>query len=228
MKKIIILHGWTYSLDKWKRFTKLLEQNGFKPVFLSIPGLTSETNQIWDVGKYSKWLENKLRNDKGRVILLGHSNGGRISAYFAAQNPDKIQKLILIDSAGIYHKELPLQIKRFVFNTIAKIGKVITSSETLKDLMYYLAGERDYQKAQPNMKKTMVNLTHHDITPFLKKIKNPTLIIWGEEDKVTPLGDARLMNGLISNSKLEIIKNAGHSPFFTHPEKVVKIIKDDI
>jgi len=111
---------------------------------------------------------------------LGHSNGGRIAAYFAAEHPEKVQKLILIDSAGIYHKELFIQLKRFVFKTVSGIGKKLTSSEALKNFMYYLVGEHDYQKASPNMKLSMVNLTHHDLTPFLPKIKVPTLIIWGE------------------------------------------------
>lgn len=228
MQKIYILHGWTYSLDKWEKFSVLLKKNGFDPIFLKIPGLTRETDQVWDIKKYSDWLGIELSKEKDKVILLGHSNGGRIAAYFAGEHPEKVQKLILINAAGIYHKELFLQIKRFVFGTVTKVGKKFTSSETLKNFLYYLAGERDYQKASPNMKLSMVNLTHHDLTPFLSKIKVPTLIIWGENDKITPISDAELMHKLISGSKLEIVKNARHSPFYTNPEEVMEIINNDI
>mgnify|MGYP001583740925 FL=1 len=228
MTKIYILHGWTYSLEKWEKFAVLLKKSGFEPVFLKIPGLTADTNQVWDLQKYSDWLGERLAKEKGRVTILGHSNGGRIAAFFAAKHPTKIQKLILIAAAGIFHKELPLQIKRFVFGTLVKIGKKFTSSEALKNILYYFVGERDYQRASPNMKKTIVNLSHHDLTPFLEKIKVETLIIWGQDDKITPVSDGKLINKLIPNSRLFVIEDAGHSPFFTHPREVVQIIKHDI
>lgn len=228
IKKIYILHGWTYSLEKWQKFSDLLKQNKFDPVFLEIPGLTEETNLVWDIEKYSDWLNKKLTNENEKVIILGHSNGGRIAAYFTSEHPEKVQKLILVDSAGVYHTELFLELKRFVFKTISGVGKKFTSSEKLKNFLYYLAGEHDYQKASPNMKLSMVNLTHHDLIPFLSKIKVPTLIIWGENDKITPISDARLMHKLINGSKLEIIKDARHSPFYTNPDEVFRIIKNDL
>ena len=96
-KKIYILHGWTYDLDKWKVFGNLLLKNGFTPVFLKVPGLTQKTNKIWDIEKYSNWLGEELKKENGQIILLGHSNGGRIASYFASMHPEKIAKLILKD-----------------------------------------------------------------------------------------------------------------------------------
>jgi pimeloyl-ACP methyl ester carboxylesterase len=98
----------------------------------------------------------------------------------------------------------------------------------MKNFLYYLAGEGDYQKATPNMKLSMINLSHHDLTPFLEKITIPTLIIWGKDDKITPITDGQIMQKLIKNSKLKVIEGAKHSPFFTHPEEVIKIIKNDL
>jgi len=224
-KKIYILHGWTYSLDKWQKFSNLLKQAGFDPVFLQIPGLTEKSDEIWNIEKYSKWLGDKIGSSK--AVLLGHSNGGRIAAYFTSINPKRVEKLILIDSAGIYHKDIYIQIKRFVFGTLSKVGKKITSSDSMKNFLYFLAGERDYQKATPNMKLSMVNLSHHDLTPFLEKITVPTLIIWGKDDRITPVADGKIMQKLIKNSKLKVIDSARHSPFFTHPKEVIKIIKND-
>ncbi len=224
-KKIYILHGWAYSLEKWEKFADLLRQSGFEPIFLKIPGLTLKSDKVWDLEKYSKWLDEKVGNSK--VILLGHSNGGRIAAYFAYKYPTKVEKLILIDSAGIYHKELLLEVKRFLFGTFAKVGKKFTSSETLKKFLYNLAGEKDYQAATSNMKQSMLNLIKVDLVPYLKKINIPVLIIWGENDRITPLSDAKVMRNLIKNSKLEIIKEAKHSPFYTHPKEVADIIKND-
>lgn len=226
LNKIVILHGWTYSLDKWGVFVGRLKKSGFDVEIIEIPGLTLKSDEVWDLEKYSKWLDEKLGNSK--VTLLGHSNGGRIASYFAAKFPGKIKKLILMDTAGIYHKELLLEIKRFLFRSVAKLGNKLTNSPVLKKFLYKLVREKDYQEASPNMRKTMLNLINSDLTPEFKKIRTPTLIIWGEEDRIIPLSDGQLINKLIKNSKLKIIKEARHSSFYTHADKVVKIIKHDI
>jgi pimeloyl-ACP methyl ester carboxylesterase len=225
MKKIYVLHGWTYSLDKWREFGSLMKKSGFDVVFLEIPGLTKESDGVWDVVKYSRWLKKKVGSSK--AVLLGHSNGGRIASYFAAIYPENVEKLILIDSAGIYRKDLYIRTKRFIFRCIAGVGKKFTNSKTLKRLLYKAAGEKDYLEAPDNMKMSMLNLINVDLTPAYKIMKTNTLIIWGEEDKTTPVSDGVLIHKLIKNSKLKIIKDARHSPFFTHPKEVVEIIKND-
>lgn len=225
MKKVIILHGWTKRLDKWKELFDALEKKGIKADLPKIPGLTGSLEKVWDLSDYIKWLKNIVDKEKGKTILIGHSNGGRIALAFTNLFPEKVEKLILIDSAGIYHNELPLKIKRIVFKTVAKIGKKITSSKTVKNLLYKLARESDYKDLDENTKQTMVNLINTDLKPILPKIQTPTLIIWGREDKTTPLSDGILMNNLIKNSKLEIIEDARHSPMFSHPEEVAKLIQ---
>lgn len=226
MKKIIILHGWTYSLDKWQKFIKLLSGAGYEVDALEIPGLTFKSDEIWDLEKYTMWLKEKVGNKK--TILLGHSNGGRIAINFAAKYPNNIEKLILMNAAGIYHKEITLQIKRFLFGAAARVGKKLVNKDGLKKFLYWLAREKDYKDATPDMKQTMINLIKVDLKEMLSKIKTDTLIIWGKEDKTTPLSDGVLMNQFIEKSRLRIIDSARHSPFYTHPEEVVKIITNDI
>ena len=225
IKKVYILHGWTYSLEKWEKFNDILKKNDIVPVFLKIPGLTEKSDQVWDINKYVDWLNKKI---KGPVVLLGHSNGGRLAISFAYKYPNKVEKLILIDSAGIYHKNFAITLKRFLFGTISKIGRRITNSESLKRLLYKLAREQDYQSATPNMRKSMINLISVDLTSVLPKISTPTVIIWGDQDKITPIQDATTMNRLIKKSKLIFINGARHSPFYTHPEEVFNVIKNDI
>lgn len=224
MKKIIILHGWTYSTEKWQTFLDILEKKSFQPTMLHVPGLTSENDKVWRTEGYINWLYEKIEKEKGKVVILGHSNGGRIALNFAIKYPEKIEKLILIDSAGIYHNELPLALKRVIFRTLAKLGKKLTSSNILKNILYKLAGENDYKNAPVNMKQTMINLLNSDKSLKPEKIQTPTLIIWGREDKITPLSDGILINNLIKDSKLEIISAAKHSPQFTHPNQVAEAI----
>lgn len=222
MTKVIILHGWTYSTEKWSHFTKLMAAH-YEVELLKIPGLTEDLRKVWNLDDYVEWLKKKV-DSEDKVILIGHSNGGRISLAYTLKYPDKIFKLILIDSAGIYHNELPIRFKRFMFKSLAKLGKKFTSWEKLKILLYKLAREGDYKNATPTQRQTMLNLINIDATQLLSKVKVPTLIIWGKNDKITPLSDGKLMHHLIKNSKLKIINDAKHSPQFTHPKEVAEKI----
>lgn len=219
-RKIFILHGWAYSTQKWQSFVALLKSLGYRPHILKIPGLTQTLNEPWTLNNYVNWLEGKIAEPS---IVLAHSNGSRIALAFTARFPQKVSRLILIDSAGIYHQEPLLQLKRFIFGSIAKIGKKLTSSLFLKRLLYRLAGETDYYRANPTMRQTMINLSF-DLTPILSQINVPTLIIWGNQDKITPLLDGQTMHRLIENSTLHLVAGARHSPQFTHPEAVVQSI----
>ncbi|MDP3997988.1 MAG: alpha/beta hydrolase [bacterium] len=223
LKKVYILHGWTYSLDKWQTLIDLLKKNGLNPVLLKVPGLTQESDRVWDIEDYVGWLK-KETETSDNLVLLGHSNGGRIALAFIEKYPQKVDHLILIDSAGIYHDELPIRFKRTLFKGLAKIGKKLTKSEMMKSLLYKVARESDYKNASPQMQKTLVNLLESDKNLRLDKIEVPTTIIWGGQDKTTPLSDGKIMTQKIKNSKLFIIKGAKHSPQYTHPEEVAEKI----
>lgn len=223
LEKIYILHGWTYSLDKWQPLIDLLKKNGFNTVLLKVPGLTQESDRIWDIEDYVGWLK-KETETSDHLVLIGHSNGGRIALAFSEKYPQKVDHLILIDSAGVYHDELPIRFKRIIFKGMAKVGKKITKSQILKDLLYKVARESDYKNASPQMKQTLVNLLESDKSLKLDKIELSTTIIWGENDKTTPLSDGKMMAQKIRNSKLHIINGARHSPQYTHPQEVAEKI----
>jgi pimeloyl-ACP methyl ester carboxylesterase len=227
-EKMYILHGWTYSTEKWTPFVNELKKSGINVVVLKIPGLTASIDRVWNIEDYVLWLDDTLKHEKVKVVLCGHSNGGLISLSYALKYPDKVEKLILMDSTGIYHKELSIRIKRWILQTAAKIGKKFTSSHIAKRLIYKIARAHDYENADPIMKKTMVSLIKTDLLEKFNQINIPTLIIWGERDSVTPLNDGKIMRERIKNSKLFTIKNARHSPQITHPKDTARIIIENI
>ena len=228
MKKIFILHGWSYNTEKWQPFLQYLQKEKFLPVLLKVPGLTAAIDRVWTLDDYVEWLYNQIAKDKQPIILLGHSNGGRIALAFASKYPEKVKQLILIDSAGIYHNELPIRLKRTLFRNIAKVGKKLTSSNMLKQLLYKFVREQDYNQASLILKQTMRNLITVDLRRQLYKITTPTLIIWGEEDKITPLSDGKIIHALIKKSRLSVIKDGNHSPHFKYPEIVSQKVSQAI
>ncbi len=226
MSKIFILHGWTYQTDTWQPFLEILAERGIDAELLKIPGLTDGMNPVWTLDDYVEWLKNKTAGHE-KVILIGHSNGGRISLAFTAKYPEKVARLILEDSAGIPPKGLRV-VKRDVFKVIAKIGGVVTQSELMRKILYKIIRESDYQKATPEMRQTMANLGSVDLSTILEKIQIPTLVVWGENDTTTPLANGKLMHEKIRGSRMIIITDAQHSPHITHTNKLADLITEEL
>lgn len=227
MKRIYIIHGWTKSLDKWENAIRVLKSEGFEGILLKVPGLTSPIDRVWNIDDYVNWLKNELKSED-KVILLGHSNGGRISIAFAKSYPQKIEKLILVDSAGVFNNNLGIRVKRLSFGIAAKYGKKITSSVLMRKLLYKIARAKDYDEADNLIKKTLINLWESDKDRMYEDINIPVSIIWGQNDNVTPLSNARVLNKAIKNSKLLIIPGAKHSPQFTDTYKFVDTLKKSL
>ncbi|OGG50326.1 hypothetical protein A2704_05265 [Candidatus Kaiserbacteria bacterium RIFCSPHIGHO2_01_FULL_54_36b] len=223
---MFILHGWTYSTATWDPLLEALRARGADVEFLEIPGLTDGTNPVWTLDEYVKWLEEKTAaHDK--IILYGHSNGGRISLAYTAKHPEKVARLILEDSAGIPPRGLR-RIKRDVFKRLSHIGHVFTRSETLRNLLYKVVRENDYRAATPEMKKTMANLLSVDLSLILHKIQCPTLIIWGADDRTTLLRDGEILHQGIRGSRMKIIPDARHSPHITHVQEVADLVAEEL
>ena len=218
MKTIVILHGWGSVIRHWLPVKKLLENKDFKVYLPKLP-----RDRVRNTADYSNWVSNYTRNLK-QFCLLGHSFGGQIAINFTAQYPHKVDKLVLVNSAGIRNK---LNIKRLIFLPLAKIAKFFFSDK-LKHVFYRLILETDYFKASPQMKQTLKLVVKEDQQTNLSKISQPTLIIWGSQDKLTPLADGQLIHRLIKNSQFKVFPNARHGLPFTHSQALVSLVKNFI
>lgn len=223
MTKVFIIHGWTYTLDKWTELCQILTKNGIEPVQLHVPGLTASTDHPWDMAAYITWLHKQLEGEV-RPVVIGHSNGGRIALNYAMHHPNGLGKIILIDSAGIYHGDLYSKTKRGVFKLAAKLGKPIASIPIAKKVFYRLIGVKDYYQASPHMQQTMKNMLAADRRLELDEIKTPVWLLWGKRDNATPLSDAYKLQKKLHHAPLDVIVQAGHSPHATHASQVAKLI----
>jgi len=224
MTRVYIIHGWTYNLDKWASLVLELKLRDIEPVLLRVPGLTEPSDKVWDIDSYINWLDDKLKTES-RPILIGHSNGGRIAMSYIQKHPGRIAQLILIDSAGVANNETRTLIKLKILKFLAKVGKIFIIVPPVRKLFYKLIGARDYLNAPPNMRATMQNMLHADQSIKFSDIKLPVTIIWGRDDTITPLSNARKIQAGISGSKLEIVDDARHAPMNTQPERVADLIE---
>ncbi len=213
---IILLHGWGTSIDSFKPIIENISKN-YKVYAIDFPGFgkSQKPDESYTVEDYSKIvLEfiNKLNLEN--VVLVGHSFGGRVIIKLVGKLGYKPAKIILVDSAGIRPKrKLKYYIKISVFKTVKYIVRILlgkNKSEEIINKYKNKFGSQDYKNADETMKKVFKNVVNEDLTPYLKNINAPTLLIWGELDNDTPLKDAQKMEQLINNSGLVVIKGAGH------------------
>ena len=172
--------------------------------------------------------------ERKNPVLIGHSLGGKIAIRYAIKYPEKIDKLILTGAAGIKSK---LTVKQKIFSILGKTGKIIFSfpiinnfQKPIHKIFSKLARSRkkDYYSASLRMKEIMKNILAEDLVDCLNKIKKPTMLVWGREDKTTPLSDGEIMNEKIGNSELTIIDSANHSLPYQKPEEFSKIVEEFI
>lgn len=225
VKKLIIVHGWTYSIEPWTSTISILRASGLEVRQLRVPGLTSKSDAVWDIDGYVEWLRTELKGEKD-VVILGHSNGGRIAMNYLQKYPGAFRHLILLNSAGTYESETAVSIKRRVFRTLAKVFRILRHVPLLRKVVYRIAGGGDYNRAPENMKKTLHNMLESDKDLIIKNIDVPATVIWGESDTVTPIAQGKKMARLLPHSTIATFKDWGHAPYITHPNQLARAILD--
>lgn len=229
-KPLIMLHGWGNDVSSFWNIAGQLKDN-FTVYLIDLPGFGRSDNPKKDftVSDYSNLVESLIKKlNLKKPNLLGHSVGGRIAIKLAAKNPQTIDKLILEDAAGIRPKR---DIPKVFFYVSTKVFKLLLPNifnlrEKVRRI-FYKSLESDYINAG-QLKETLKNILDEDLTAEIPKIKNQTLLIWGQKD---PTLEASIKNGkkmyrLIPNARLEIFENSGHFPHLDNPKRFTYFIKD--
>lgn len=235
-EKVVLIHGWAKnaSIKSLAPLQKMLTDDGFRVWNIELPGFgeSKRAPDDWGTPEFAKEIAKfikveVLNNDKNEeYYLFGHSFGGSLTAYIAANLTPKPDKIILCSSAGLRYKT----VKAWVLLPISKIAKIVLwifpysfQEKLRKNLYYYIIRERDYIDTA-DRKEQFIRITNYDMTQIFKKVKTPTLIIWGDVDKVTPLKMGKKINSLIPGSKLEVI-NGRHGIPITKVEKVAGLVE---
>ena len=218
-KNIVLLHGWGQNIEMMKPVGDRL--NGNRIVIVDLPGygLSTEPDYVWTVYDYVECIKELLDSLKiEKPILIGHSFGGKISLVYASKYD--VEKLILFGSPykkGI--EKLSLKIR------ILKKVKKVPLLNKLEGFAKKHMGSTDYRNASEMMRKILVNTVNLDITEDVKKIKCPTLIVWGTLDKAVPVEDAYELEKLIPDAGVVIYEGCTHYAYLERLNQVVNVIK---
>ncbi|MDR2859464.1 MAG: alpha/beta hydrolase [Mediterranea sp.] len=226
---VILLHGWGSNLQVFKYIVQELEKT-FKVYTIDFPGFgeSSTPQDVWGINDYTNFLESFVKElHIKEPILIGHSFGGRVALLYSSRND--VNKLVLIDSAGIIPKRsIKYYIKVYAFKWCKKILPVlIGNTRASEQIERYRkkSGSSDYNNAPSKMMRNiLVKVVNEDLKYVMPNIKAPTLLIWGENDDSTPVSDAKIMERLIKDCGLVILKNAGHFSFLDKRYEVNMIL----
>ena len=228
---VLMLHGWGSSTVPFNNIINLLSTK-YRVVAVDFPGCgKSDTMENpWTVDDYCDFVM-KFCEKSGleNPILMGHSHGGRVIMKLVGDKMMTPAKVVFFDCAGLIPKKSFK--KKMRIATFKFIKRVLTlpvikkfSAKLLEKARNHF-GSSDYRSAPEVLRKTMVNVVNTDLRHLLCNFNCPTLLIWGENDTDTPLRDAKIIESLIPDAGLCVIKGAGHFSFLDNAVQTAAILK---
>lgn len=220
---IYFLHGWGGSKESFYFAKEYFDAN---LVFVSFSGFgnsppPTKPYSLEDYAKELKEVVDKISYNK-KIKIVCHSFGCRVMAVFNRMYPSIIDKILIVDGAGVKPRRGMKYYHRIYRYKKLKM-KVQKGKEDPSVLDKF--GSSDYKILSSVMKQTFINVVNFNSKRDFKNIKVKTLIFWGKNDKETPLYMAKKINKWIKGSSLKIV-NGGHFSYIESPSAFLKIIND--
>ena len=227
-KTTVFLHGWNSEARHLKSIFENLESF----VAFDLPGFgKSDCPDVpWGVAEYADFLQNFLEKlEINNPIMVGHSFGGNILIKYLSSG-EKVRKMIIISGAGIRKTGLKIvayKIIAKIFGPLLKLPGISIFRNTIRTKIYKAIDSEDYMESG-EMEEIYKKIIREDLSEGMKRIKTKTTLIWGSDDKATPVWQGEKMHEFISGSKLFIISHAGHFSFLDRPDEFNKIFLSEI
>ena len=194
---------------------------------------------IADISKYSSIQElasDVLKNSPPNFFLVGHSMGGIVAMEMCSQEPDRIEKLVIMDSnpkSELEETKLKRepQIRNVISGNLAQVMKeemkpnYLADSYKQKDILNTCMEMALTLGPEVFVRQSRALQGRDDQQSTLEDLDIPVLIMCGSEDKLCSLEKHELMHNIINDSKLEVVMGAGHMPTLEQPQKTTEVIK---
>lgn len=211
---LVLLHGLSASVAWWHRNLPALAANYRVyaiDLFSPDPRARSHFALEETADRLAAWMEvHAIRSTK----LIGHSMGGYIAARLAAERPELVARLVLVNAAAFFPQEGPkldpARLIRWLPNFPPLLAPILL---------------RDAIRAGPAaLWEASRDLLGSDLREKLELIIAPTLVIWGDCDGLLPVELAHELHHRIPQSQLRIIDGAGHNPMWEAPEVFNEVV----
>ena len=229
-KAVVMLHGWGDDSSTFGELAASISSK-YSVLALDLPGFggTQAPTEAWSLSDYAKFVSAWLSKIDVKEVeaIVGHSFGGAVSIVAVAAGVIKPRKLILLASAGV---RLKRSLRLRALRAGAKLGKLplylLPANKAKKIKIYFYGKIGSDMMLRPDMRRTFVKTIKEDLREAAGHIKTPSLLIYGEEDRETPLNDGRLLHQAIKGSKLESIEEAGHFVHHQKPDQIAQLVLD--
>ena len=216
---IVLLHGWGQNISMMRPIGDDLK-NKYNVLMVDLPGFgnSEEPNYSWDIYDYVVCLRKLIKFLKlDKIILVGHSFGGRIALVYASKY--HVYKLVCFASPYCSEiKKLPLS------SRIYKRIKQIKCLNWLAEIIKKYVGSEDYKNAGGVMREILVKVVNQNIAVDIKKIKAPTLLIWGSLDTAVPINRAYEIRSMIKDSAVIVYNGASHYAYLERINQVISVL----
>lgn len=212
---VVMVHGLGGSARWWFPLFPELTSSHMRLIAPDLPGFGRSRGRMLKVREAARAIIQLAdQAELAEFYLCGHSMGGAIALQVAADFGGRVRRLVLIDSAGI-----------------PGVGSGRVLSRLLQPwswcpMHFYSTFLKDVLRAGPRaMLAGAHHLSRYDVRPVLKRVRQPTLVVWGGKDRLTPLEHGRRIATALRDARMEVIPKARHLPMVSHPGEVSGLIK---
>lgn len=181
-----------------------------------------------------------------RAAIVGQSMGGLLALEMALRWPERVTRLVLVDSAGL-GKELCWLLRALTIPLMGELMVAPTQSSVrvLMDWLFYnprsapegFFADLCQERQRPEVKRTLLGILRSGVNwrgllpsatvaERLRQLKVPTLILWGVEDRIIPVAHAYTAHRLIPSSELHMVAACGHCPQLERPDEFNEVVLD--
>ena len=219
---LIILHGLMGNLSNFDGVFDHFSNIGYKVIMPELPLYTLPILKT-NVKSLSKFIKNFVKfKGLDKYILMGNSLGGHIALYHTKLNPNNVIGMVLTGSSGLYENSMGESYpKRGDYEYIKKKTQDVfydpdIGTKEIVDEVFETLNNRNKLIRTLAIAKSAIR---HNMSKDLPTMKQPTCLIWGENDTVTPPDVAEEFHRLLPNSELHWLKKCGHAPMMEHPNE---------
>ena len=198
---------------------------------LGEPDTVQHVDSLWDlVLCYDELLEHLGLTE---AMLVGHSFGGMVACEVAALRPSRVRRLVLIDPIGLWRDDAPVtnwmlmapqDLPGYVFREPqGSAAKALFSIP--EDLEEAALARTRLTWAMGSTGKFIWPIPDKGLKKRIHRIAAPTLLVWGQDDRLVPILYAEVFARKLSRARVEVVAGTGHAPHMEQPETVARLVQ---
>jgi pimeloyl-ACP methyl ester carboxylesterase len=241
---VVLVHGLGKPAARdWAQVIPALAQR-YRVYALDLPGFgeSDKGNHLYTPDNFARVIESVLEKRVTRPFtLIGHSMGGAIALAYAAEYPQRLSRLVLVDAAGVLHRSVYAEFlmragaQRAIgldspwFETVSRAIQIRAENWPIRgELALQRAGvRRRLLRGDPSAISAFA-MVEHDFSRTLREIAVPTLVVWGADDMIAPPRTGQALASAIPHARLVVMEGAGHAPMVQMPDRFNPIVLDEI